>query len=225
MVKVTKLHEWSIDYSRARRIQSDLAGKVSRKNEVKSPHFIAGVDLAINKQKRIGNGAVVVLSYPELKIVEAKITCGELDFPYIPGLLSFRESPLILEACRKLTVNPELILVDGQGIAHPRRFGLASHLGILLDLPTIGCAKSLLCGSAIMPDNIVGHQTNIVDRNDIIGVTVRTKLNVKPLYVSIGHKVDLITASHWVLNLCRGFRLPEPIRFAHRAAGGKYSNT
>ncbi len=220
-MRVAKLHEWSIDYSQAKKIQDQLAEKVLYINRLKFPHRIAGVDMAISKHEGIGFSAVIVMSYPQLKIIETSTSSSKLNFPYIPGLLSFREAPLILDACKKLTVMPELMLVDGQGIAHPRRFGLASHLGLLLDLPTIGCAKSVLCGSTVTPDNIVGHQTNIIDQGDVIGISLRTKLNVKPLYVSIGHKIDLKTASYWTLNLCRGFRLPEPIRLAHLIAGRK----
>jgi deoxyribonuclease V len=163
---------------------------------------------------------VVVLSYPDLRLVETKVVSGGLEFPYIPGLLSFREAPLTLAACEELSVTPDLILVDGQGIAHPRRMGLASHLGLFLDKPTIGCAKSLLCGSCEIPGEEPGSYTEIVDQGEVIGVTLRTKLAVKPVYVSIGHKIDLETAIQWVLNCCRGHRLPEPARLAHLAAGG-----
>ena len=121
---------------------------------------------------------------------------------------------------RNLAITPDLILVDGQGIAHPRRMGLASHLGLFLDTPTIGCAKSLLCGSHEMPGDEPGSYAEVVDRGEIIGVALRTKLGVKPVYVSIGHKIDLQTAIHWVLECCRGYRLPEPTRLAHLAAGG-----
>ena len=132
----------------------------------------------------------------------------------------FRELPVILSACEKLNINPDLILVDGQGIAHPRRFGLASHLGLFLDTPTIGCAKSLLCGSHAAPGDEAGNYEEITDSGENIGVVLRTKNRVKPVYVSIGHKVDLATAIHWVLKCCRGYRLPEPTRMAHQAAGG-----
>jgi len=141
--------------------------------------------------------------------------------PYIPGLLSFRESPLILAACQRLTVTPDLILVDGQGIAHPRRIGLASHLGLFLDTPTIGCAKSLLCGSHETLPEKPGSYAELVDTGETIGAALRTRLGVKPVYVSIGHKVDLRTALHWAMECCRGYRLPEPTRLAHLAAGGK----
>jgi deoxyribonuclease V len=163
---------------------------------------------------------VVVLSYPELRLVETRVVSGELEFPYVPGLLSFREAPLTLAACQELSVTPDLFLVDGQGVAHPRRMGLASHLGLFLDKPTIGCAKSLLCGSGEMPGEEPGSYTEIVDRGEVIGATLRTRPGVKPVYVSIGHKIDLETAIQWVLNCCRGHRLPEPARLAHLAAGG-----
>jgi len=168
----------------------------------------------------MAQGAVVVLQYPALRPVETKVIAGNLDFPYIPGLLSFRESPLTLAACEQLGITPDLVLVDGQGVAHPRRFGLASHLGLCLNLPTIGCAKSLLCGTHKTPGAEPGSYAEVVDRGEIIGVALRTKLGVKPIYVSIGHKVDLKTAIYWVMKCCRGYRLPEPTRLAHLAAGG-----
>ncbi len=219
-MKVEKLHGWQVSITRALDIQLKLASRVSRVEEVTTPHFIAGVDISVNKAEGMATGAIVVLNYPELKIVETKIVDGKLDFPYVPGLLSFRESPLILAACEKLTVVPDLILVDGQGIAHPRRMGLASHLGLFLNTPTIGCAKSRLCGSHKMPDNEMGSYADLIDSGEIIGAALRTKLGVKPVYVSIGHKVDLPTAIHWVLECCRGYRLPEPTRLAHLAAAG-----
>jgi len=178
------------------------------------------VDISAGKREGMATAAVVVLNYPELRLVEMEIAQGELDFPYIPGLLSFRESPLTLAACQKLTTAPDLILVDGQGIAHPRRLGLASHLGLFLNMPTIGCAKSLLCGDHEAPMIEPGSYAEIADKDEIIGAALRTKLGVKPVYVSIGHKVDLNTAIYWVMNCCRGYRLPEPTRLAHLAAGG-----
>lgn len=185
-----------------------------------APRFIAGVDISARRAGRAARAAVVVLSYPELGVVEAEVVSGELALPYIPGLLSFREAPLILEACERLTVTPDLILVDGQGIAHPRRLGLASHLGLFLDTPTIGCAKSRLCGSHEEPGAEPGDYAEVVDKDELIGAALRTRSGVKPVYVSIGHKVDLETAVHWVLRCCRGYRLPEPTRLAHLAAGG-----
>ncbi len=219
-MKVERLHGWQVSTAQALEIQQRLAAQVSKRSEVTTPRFIAGVDISARKGEEIATGAVVVLQYPELRVVETKVARGKLDFPYIPGLLSFRESPLTLAACQELTITPDLIFVDGQGIAHPRRLGLASHLGLLLNTPTIGCAKSILCGSYEALGNEPGSYTEVVDRGEIIGAALRTKLGVKPIYVSIGHKVDLQTAIYWVMNCCRGYRLPEPTRLAHLAAGG-----
>jgi len=219
-MKVERLHSWQVSVAQALDIQRRLASQVSRNGEVATPHFIAGVDISAQKAQGMATGAVVVLNYPELRLVETKVVQAKLDFPYIPGLLSFRESPLTLAACERLSVTPDLILVDGQGIAHPRRLGLASHLGLLLNIPTIGCAKSLLCGVHEVPGVEPGSYAEIVDRGEVIGVALRTKLGVKPIYVSIGHKVDLQTAIYWAMKCCRGYRLPEPTRLAHLAAGG-----
>jgi len=204
----------------AKEIQLDLAGKVATENEGINPRLIAGVDISSPDSRGIARGAVVLLSYPELGIVEVKLVEKELAFPYIPGLLSFRECPLILAACEKLRNIPDLVLVDGQGIAHPRRLGLASHLGLFLDTPTIGCAKSILCGRHEPVGEKVGSYAELIDNGEVIGAALRTKIGTKPIYVSIGHKIDLATALNWVTKCCRGYRLPEPTRFAHLAAGG-----
>ncbi|UCD54371.1 MAG: deoxyribonuclease V [Dehalococcoidia bacterium] len=219
-MKVNRLHGWQVSTAQALEIQARLAAQVSRNSEVVAPRFIAGVDISAEKSRGMATGAVVVLQYPALRPVETKVIAGNLDFPYIPGLLSFRESPLTLDACEQLGITPDLVLVDGQGVAHPRRFGLASHLGLCLNLPTIGCAKSLLCGTHKTPGAEPGSYAEVVDRGEIIGVALRTKLGVKPIYVSIGHKVDLKAAIYWVMKCCRGYRLPEPTRLAHLAAGG-----
>jgi deoxyribonuclease V len=219
-MKVKSLHGWQLSTSQAIEIQHQLAAQVSRNAEATTPHFIAGVDISVKKAQEMATGSVVVLSYPELRVVEIQIVRGRLDLPYIPGLLSFRESPLTLAACEKLSITPDLIMVDGQGIAHPRRLGLASHLGLFLDTPTIGCAKSLLCGSHEEPGVEPGSYAEVKDKGETIGVSLRTKLGVKPIYVSIGHKIDLQTAIHCVMECCRGYRLPEPTRLAHLAAGG-----
>ena len=219
-MKVERLHNWQVSLAEASDIQRRLVALVSRSSAVTAPCFIAGVDISVNKEQGMATGAVVVLSYPELRLVETEVVQGKLDFPYIPGFLSFREAPLILAACEKLTVTPDLIMVDGQGIAHPRRMGLASHLGLFLNTPTIGCAKSLLCGRHEVPGDKPGSYAEVIDRGETIGVALRTKLGVKPIYVSIGHRVDLQAAIYWVLECCRGYRLPEPTRLAHLAAGG-----
>lgn len=219
-MKVEKLHGWQLNIAQALDIQRRLSTQVSRSGEVTNPRFIAGVDISVGKAGGVATGAVVVLNYPELRLVETKIAQGKLDFPYIPGLLSFRESPLTLAACEQLTITPDLILVDGQGIAHPRRVGLASHLGLFLNTPTIGCAKSLLCGEHEEPGEKPGSYAEVIDNGETIGTALRTKLGVMPVYVSIGHRIDLQAAISWVLKCCRGYRLPEPTRLAHLAAGG-----
>ena len=219
-VKIARLHSWQLSLAQALDTQRSLAAQVSRSSEVAAPRFIAGVDISVSKARGVATGAVVVLDYPELRVVETQVVHGKLDFPYVPGLLSFREVPLNLAACERLTIIPDLILVDGQGIAHPRRMGLASHLGLFLNKPTIGCAKSRLCGTHEAPDQKPGSYTEVADRGEIIGVALRTKLGNRSLYVSIGHKVDLQTAIYWVMKCGRGHRLPEPTRLAHLAAGG-----
>ena len=219
-MNVVGLHSWQVSPGQARDIQMQLASQVSRNSTVNTPRLIAGVDISVKRGSEVATAAVVVLAYPELTLVETRVVNGKLSLPYIPGLLSFRESPLILAACEKLTLTPDLILVDGQGIAHPRRLGLASHLGLCLDIPTIGCAKSRLCGSYKMVGAAPGDYAELIDEGEVIGAVLRTRQGVNPVYVSIGHKVDLPTAIHWVLACCRGYRLPEPARLAHLAAGG-----
>jgi deoxyribonuclease V len=219
-MEVAHLHDWRVSIPQAQAIQVRLAGQVSKTGEVINPRLIAGVDISVDKDSGTGTGAAVVLRYPELELVEHRVVKGELAFPYIPGLLSFREAPLVLAACEKLAVAPDLILVDGQGIAHPRRLGLASHLGLFLNTPTIGCAKSRLCGRHEEPGEAASSYAELTDNGEVIGAALRTKDSVKPVYVSIGHKVDLSSAIRWVLACGRGYRLPEPTRLAHLAAGG-----
>jgi deoxyribonuclease V len=217
---VQQVHPWKVTTSEARAIQLRLAGLVSRRNEVPHPRLVAGVDISAPRFQGKVKGTVVVLSYPELEVAEIGAVEQAVDFPYIPGLLSFRESPVILAAYGKLRSKPDLILVDGQGIAHPRRFGIASHLGVLLDVPTIGCAKSMLCGTHDVLGPEAGSTAGIEHEGEIIGMALRTKANVRPVYVSIGHKVDLAAAVSWVSKCYWGYRLPEPTRLAHQAASG-----
>ncbi len=219
IMEIVRRHGWQVTTTEAIQIQKELAGQVSREGDV-HPHLIAGVDVSVNRWAGTGTGAVVVLSYPGLEVVEAQVITDSIPFPYVPGLLSFREIPLLLPVFEKLSVIPDLCIVDGQGIAHPRRIGLAAHLGLCLDIPTIGCAKSRLCGSHEEPDVVAGSYTKLIDKGEIIGAVVRTRTGVKPVYVSTGHKIDLAAAIQWVLNCCRGYRLPEPTRLAHQAAGG-----
>jgi deoxyribonuclease V len=163
---------------------------------------------------------VVVLSYPALELVEVATASAGLAFPYIPGLLSFREAPLVLAAWETLSNKPDLLFVDGQGVAHPRRLGIASHLGLVLDMPVIGCAKSRLCGEAATPGLAAGSRVPLFDGGEVIGMVVRSKDGAKPLYISVGYKISLESALAWTERCLRGHRLPEPARLAHLAAGG-----
>jgi len=214
-------HDWQVPPAQAMEIQRELAERVSRRDEVGDVRLVAGVDISAPNLQGVARGAVVVLNYPELKLVESQVAEKAIEFPYVPGLLSFRESPVILAACEKLSNTPDLILVDGQGLAHPRRLGLASHLGVLWDKPTIGCAKSRLCGEHGPVETEPGKSSELTDGEETIGAVLRTKANTRPLYISIGHKISLETAIRWVLNCCRCYRLPEPTRLAHLAAGGQ----
>jgi deoxyribonuclease V len=220
-MKIRNLHSWKVDIQEAVAIQKSLASNVIRTGNFLIPQLVAGLDVSVSNRNQ-AKAAVVVLKFPELEISEVVTVEGTVDFPYVPGLLSFREIPISLEACQQIRSSPELIIVDGQGIAHPRRIGLASHLGLVLDIPSIGCAKSLLIGSFDEVDNIAGSYSYIKDNDgEVIGAALRTKNQVKPVFASIGNKVDLSTAIHWVLQCCRGYRLPEPTRLAHLASKGQ----
>ncbi len=207
-------------------MQRDLANQVCRKNEVTEPRLIAGSDISAPDSHGIAHAAVVILRYPGLELVEVQVVDGKPGFPYVPGLLSFREIPFLLSAFKNLSNEPDLLLVDGQGAAHPRRFGLASHLGLILDIPTIGCAKSRLCGQhEPLVNRKAGSYAELIDNNEVIGAALVTKNSATPIYVSIGHKVNLPAALFWVMECCHGYRLPEPCRLAHLAAGGKYQTS
>ena len=220
-MRVHALHGWEVSIARARKIQLSLAKRVITENEAINPRLVAGIDISSPDAQGIASGAVVVLRYPDFSIVEVEIAEDKIELPYIPGLLSFRESPLILAACKKVFNVPDLIMVDGQGIAHPRRFGLASHVGLFLDLPTIGCAKSILCGRHRPLAEAAGSHAELRDNAELIGAALRTKAGVRPVYVSVGHRINLAAALKWVIKCCRGYRLPEPTRLAHLAAAGR----
>ncbi|MBE0415683.1 MAG: deoxyribonuclease V [Dehalococcoidia bacterium] len=215
------LHSWQVSVAEAQEIQRSLASKVSRENEVQTPRLIAGVDISHEDKRGLAKGAVAVLRFPELVLVERSVVEQRVSFPYVPGLLSFRETPLIVAACEGLSLTPDLFIADAQGIAHPRRLGLASHLGLLLDVPTIGCAKSILCGRHGELGEEPGSHAPLFDGDEVIGAALRTKRGTNPVYVSIGHKVDLEAALKWVMACLKGYRLPEPTRLAHLAAAGE----
>ena len=221
MVKILELHSWHINPSEAKILQLQLAGQVCQHAEYVKPRFIGGVDISAPDVTGVARAAVVIMTFPELHVAEIKTAEDRLNLPYIPGLLSFREAPLILAACRQLSINPDLLIIDGHGIAHPRRFGIASHLGLLLDTPTIGCAKSRLCGTHAPVIEKIGAYVELIDNGEIIGVALRSKTGARPIYVSVGHRIDLPMSIKWVMNCCRGYRLPEPSRLAHLAASNK----
>jgi deoxyribonuclease V len=217
-MEVRTLHRWDLPAAEAIAVQQSLRDQVVTRNELGSVRTVAGVDISTANER--AHAAIVVLRFPELEPLEAVEADLPLTFPYIPGLLAFREAPAILAAVQDLRIEPDLFMLDGQGLAHPRRMGIASHVGVILDKPSIGCAKSLLCGQCGPVGPAAGDHAEIVDKGEVIGAAVRTREGTQPVYVSIGHKVDLPSAISCVLRCCRGYRIPEPARWAHRVAGG-----
>ena len=213
-------HAWNVSPAEARAIQADLAGRVELRDAITLDQIetVAGIDntyLTFDGQA-LACAVVVMLTFPQLDEVEMRVAWRPVTFPYVPGLLSFREGPAVLAACAELENNPDLLLFDGQGYAHPRRLGLASHLGILLDRPSIGCAKSRLVGSYEEPEREFGAWTPLLVGGDVVGAAVRTRPRHKPLFVSPGHRVTVDTAVEITLACCRnGNFLPEPTRLAH----------
>jgi deoxyribonuclease V len=208
-------HSFDLTIPEARALQDRLRSRV---REVALPprlRRVAGADVSYDRGSPLLFAAVVVLDARSLEVVERVGVESRARFPYVPGYLSFREIPPLLEAFAKLSEPPDLVIADGQGRAHPRRFGLACHLGVLLDLPTIGCAKSRLVGEHREPGPRRGASTQLRDGGEVIGMVLRTQDGIRPLYVSVGHRVTLAAARHWVLALAPHHRLPEPIRAAH----------
>ena len=219
-----KLHSWNLSYSRAREVQADLACKVEFTPLKKGPKLIAGIDCAFSKDGERIFAAVIVLRLPQFELVEMVNAARKVTFPYIPGLLSFREAPVCIAAVEKLQTRPDVFMIDGQGIAHPRRLGLAAHLGLFFDKSTIGCAKSRLTGTYEEPPLDKGAYSLLKDekgkqnaQSETIGAVVRTRTNVKPVFVSVGHKCLLEDAIRVVLECSVRYRLPEPTRLAHQA--------
>lgn len=210
------LHPWDLNPKQAVALQRQLAGRIDLKDRTPArPSRVAGVDVSYQRRALSFHAAIVILDFDDLQVVETATASGHVGFPYVPGLLSFRELPILLEGFRKLDTVPDVILVDGQGIAHPRRLGVASHLGLWLGLPTIGCAKSRLCGAGKEPGEQRGCWTRLMDGDEEIGRVVRTRDRVKPLYISPGHRIDIERAVEMVLQCGRGYRMPEPTRQAH----------
>jgi deoxyribonuclease V len=214
----TPLHEWKLTPEQAIALQRELAGRIILEDRLGKVRHVAGVDMAINEENERAHAAVVLLTYPELEVVERHIYEEPLRMPYIPGLLSFREAPCVLGAFRKLRQQPDLVMVDGQGIAHPRRIGIAAHLGLWLELPTIGCAKSILTGTydkAALGEE-AGSYVPLTYKKEVIGAVVRTRTRVNPMIISPGHMISLETSIKYVLACSKGYRLPEPTRLADK---------
>ncbi|MBV9614738.1 MAG: deoxyribonuclease V [Ktedonobacteraceae bacterium] len=214
----TPLHAWKLTQEEAVALQRELAARIVLEDQLGDVRYLAGVDMAINEENERAHAAVVLLSYPALEVVERHIYEEPLRMPYIPGLLSFREAPCVLGAFAKLRQRPDLVMVDGQGIAHPRRMGIASHLGLWLELPTIGCAKSILVGTynKAQLGEEAGSHVPLVYKKDVIGAVVRTRTRVNPMIISPGHKISLETSIKYVLACSKGYRLPEPTRLADK---------
>jgi deoxyribonuclease V len=214
----TLSHPWNLSPGEAFELQNELAASVECQPRMGPVRHVAGIDVSVRED--MGRAAVVVLDFEGLVPVDYAVATQPVTFPYIPGLLAFREGPVVLEALEQVGTVPDLLIFDGQGLAHPRRLGIASHIGLLVDLPSVGCAKSRLCGHHDQPGEEPGDYAPLVDRGEVIGAVLRTRRGVKPVFVSIGHRVDLPTSIKYVLACCRGYRLPETTRWAHRVAGG-----
>lgn len=215
MPPIKSLHKWDVSYKEAIATQNRLRAKVSFSALKRKVRTVAGADVAYHKPTQSIYAAIAVLSFPSLDTLEQTVVEGKSAFPYIPGLLSFREAPIVSKAYKNLSTKPDFLICDGQGVAHPRGFGLASHLGLLFDIPSAGCAKSRLCGEHREVGPEVGNRAPLKMDGKTIGAVVRTRKGVKPVYVSVGHMIGLRGAVRLVLRCCAGYRIPEPTRRAH----------
>lgn len=214
-MKTRQLHPWNVSYREAIEIQNRLRHRLLFKRLSRNIGHVAGADVSCSKRSNIVWAGVVVLTYPELKKVEERWVRSKTAFPYVPGLLSFREVPFLLEAFKKIKTEPDLILCDGQGIAHPRALGLASHIGLLTERPTIGCAKKRLVGEFSEVGRERGDYSKLFYKSREIGAVVRTRTGVKPMFVSPGYAITIKDAIRMVLDCGGRYRIPEPIRLAH----------
>ena len=214
-MQITPLHRWDLTPAEAVALQRELAKRVDVRTPLPSFDLVAGADISYNKYDPLFFASVIVYRVSDRTIVETQDVSRLSTFPYLPGLLSFREAPALLDAFAKLQTRPDVIMIDGQGIAHPRRLGIASHLGLWLDWPCIGCAKSLLAGKYKPPDPAAGSLSPLMIGDEQVGYVVRTKNKVKPVFISAGHKIDLASAVNVVSATVRGYRIPEPTRLAH----------
>ena len=219
-MKIEQKHEWVLTAEAAIEIQQTLRTEVITRDRFGVVNYVAGVDVGFEAEGTITRAAVAVLSYPELQLCDQAIARRPTTFPYIPGFLSFREVPAVLDALEKVKIVPDLLLCDGQGIAHPRRFGIACHLGVLTHLPAIGVAKSRLIGKHSEVSEKRGTWEPLYDRGEAIGAVLKTRPNTNPLYISLGHRISLETAIAYVMGCTTKYRLPETTRFAHKLASG-----
>jgi deoxyribonuclease V len=214
-MRSSQLHRWDVSPPEAVEIQQRLRSQLDLQSEPEQIETIAGIDVSYDKGSDVLFAAIVVMRIADLQVIDTAGTSAVVPFPYIPGLLSFRECPAVLQAWEQLKVKPDCLMCDGQGIAHPRRFGIASHLGVWLDMPSIGCAKSLLVGEYKEPGAKRGSTASLMHRKEQVGVILRTKDNTGPVFVSQGHKISLKRAIAVVLACCTKYRIPEPTRQAH----------
>jgi len=214
-MKCLNLHQWNLPYDEAVKVQRDLSSRIILEPPKIEPKLVAGADVSYSKGSDLFFSGVVVLEISQMNVIEEVTAQGKVDFPYIPGLLSFRESPILIKAFENLKNIPDVVILDGQGVAHPRGLGIASHIGLILDTPTIGCAKNILVGRYEEPGIEAGEHTPIIFNGKTVGAVLRTKRNVSPVFVSPGHKMDIQTAIDIVMKTCRGYRIPEPTRQAH----------
>ena len=230
-----KLHDWNLTPTEAVELQKELRDQVRIEPLKREVNLVAGCDISFNKFSEIVYAGIVVLRLPELEVVDSATVITRTSFPYIPGLLSFRETPALLEAWERLETAPDVVMLDGQGLAHPRRFGIACHFGLLVGLPTLGCAKTVLRGKYDEPDEKAGSYSLMTDKGETVGAAVRTKDRVAPVYISVGNRIDLPGAIKLALRCVKGYqandegetlfdiqsaskskyRIPEPTRQAH----------
>lgn len=216
---LTPLHNWDITPKQAVALQRELAGQVihDRSLDLNAVRTVAGVDVSVSGGR--STAAIVVLAFPAMTVLETVISQMDTPFPYIPGLLSFREGPVLVDALSRLNHTPDVFIFDGMGRIHPRRIGIASHMGLWLGRPTVGCGKTHFIGEYDAPGPHKGDRSDLIDGGERLGVVLRTRARVKPVYVSPGHLSDIESAAELVLACTSRYRLPEPIRHAHRAAG------
>lgn len=218
-MKIKHLHNWNLDPKEAIQLQKDLASQIIIDEELDLNNIktIAGVDVSV--KNNVSQAAVVILSFPELETLEIVRAQQATAYPYIPGLLTFREGPVLAEAFSKLQHEPDVFIFDGMGQIHPRKIGIASHMGLWLDKPTIGCGKTHFIGDYSPPDSAKGSYSNLIYKDELLGVVLRTRTNVKPVYISVGHRAELSSAVALIMAVTPKYRLPTPIRLAHNAAG------